>query len=65
MTREEAKDMAMSRDCHCVNGKDRDNNYNEVIDKIFDYHENKIEKLQNELTLYKTFDNLNSHNKQC
>lgn len=64
MTRKEAKNMSMSRDCHCVNGKDRDNNYNEVIDKIFDYHENKIEKLQKELTLYKTYNNLNLHNKQ-
>lgn len=36
MTREEAKKMAQSRDCHCVKGKDRDTNYAECIDKIFD-----------------------------
>ena len=39
MTREEAKKMAQSRDCHCINGKDRDTNYNSCIDKIFDWHE--------------------------
>ena len=43
MTRKEAKKMAQSRDCHCIEGKDRDNNYNECIDKVFDYFEsNKI-----------------------
>jgi len=39
MNREKAKKMAQSRDCHCIKGKDRDNNYNECIDKIFDYFE--------------------------
>jgi len=39
VTRQMAKEMAKSRDCHCVLGKDRDNNYNEVIDKIYDYFE--------------------------
>lgn len=45
MTREEAKNMAQSRDCRCVKGDDRDNNYVECIDKIFDYHESEIDKL--------------------
>ena len=45
MTREEAKKMAQSRDCSCVKGKDRDNNYVECIDKIFDWHESEIKKL--------------------
>ena len=45
MTREEAKEMARSRDCSCVHGKDRDNNYHTCIDKIFDWHESEVEKL--------------------
>lgn len=45
MTREEAKKMAQSRDCQCVKGKDRDNNYVECIDKIFDWHESEVKKL--------------------
>lgn len=45
MTREEAKKMALSRDCHCIKGKDRDNNYAECIDKIFDWHESEVKKL--------------------
>jgi hypothetical protein len=44
--------MARSRDCHCIKGKDRDNNYNECIDKIFDWHENEIKILtKNSLNL--------------
>lgn len=42
MTREDAKKMAMSRDCHCIKGVDRDNNYKECIDKIFDFLERKL-----------------------
>lgn len=45
MKREEAKLMAQSRDCKCVNGKDRDNNYDECIDKVFDYFEEKLHLL--------------------
>lgn len=41
MTREDAHIKCLSRDCKCVNGKDRDSNYHETIDKIFDYFENK------------------------
>jgi len=37
ITREQAKERAQSRDCSCVQGKDRDNNYNEVIDEVFDF----------------------------
>jgi hypothetical protein len=47
MTREEAKKLAMSRDCNCILGRDRDNNYNECVDKIFNYFEDKIKKLKN------------------
>lgn len=39
ITRQEAKEMARSRDCSCVLGKDRDNNFNQVIDKIYDHFE--------------------------
>lgn len=46
MTRKEAKEMAHSRDCHCIKGKERDNNYNECIDNIFDYFESELRKLQ-------------------
>jgi hypothetical protein len=45
MTRKEAKKMARSRDCSCVKGKDRDNNYDECIDKVFDWHERVVKKL--------------------
>lgn len=45
MTRKEAKKMAQSRDCSCVKGKDRDNNYTECIDKVFDWHERVVKKL--------------------
>ena len=47
MTRQEAKNKAMSRDCHCVKGKDRDNNYNSIIDELFDWHEKVVK--ENEL----------------
>ena len=43
MTRKEAKNMARSRDCKCIKGKDRDNNYAECIDKVFDWHERILE----------------------
>jgi hypothetical protein len=39
ITRQMAKDMAMSRDCSCVLGKDRDSNFDQVIDKVYDYFE--------------------------
>jgi len=45
MTRKEAKKMAQSRDCSCVKGKDRDNNYAECIDKVFDWHKRVVKKL--------------------
>jgi hypothetical protein len=45
MNRKLAKKKAMSRDCSCVKGKDRDNNYNNVIDEIFDWHEREVERL--------------------
>lgn len=44
ITREEAHTQCLSRDCHCVNGKDRDSNYHEIIDKVFDYFEAELEK---------------------
>tara|TARA_R100001244_G_scaffold109987_1_gene81374 strand:- start:99 stop:344 length:246 start_codon:yes stop_codon:yes gene_type:complete len=46
MNRKKAKKKAQSRDCSCVLGKDRDNNYNSVIDKVFDDHEAQIEELK-------------------
>lgn len=42
MNRELAKKKAQSRDCHCINGEDRDSNFNSVIDEVFDYFENKV-----------------------
>ena len=36
MNREQAKELAQSRDCSCVKGKDRDTNFNLIIDTIFD-----------------------------
>lgn len=39
ITREMAHEMCLSRDCNCVAGKDRDSNYHETIDKIFDQFE--------------------------
>lgn len=50
MNREQAKQMAVSRDCHCVEGSNRDNNFNEVIDKVFDYFESKEKTLIDFLT---------------
>lgn len=44
LTREVAKKRAMSRNCKCVAGKDRDSNFNETIDEVFDFFEEKIEK---------------------
>jgi hypothetical protein len=46
MTREEAKKMALSRDCHCIKGENRDSNYDECIDKVFDYFESELKKLR-------------------
>lgn len=31
--------MALSRDCKCVAGSERDSNYSECVDKIFDWFE--------------------------
>ncbi len=45
MNRELAKIKAMSRDCHCVKGRDRDTNYNSIIDEIFDWHKREVDKL--------------------
>ena len=39
ITRQMAKEMARSRDCHCVLGKDRDTNFDSVIDLIYDHFE--------------------------
>ena len=42
MNRELAKKKAQSRDCHCINGENRDSNFNSVIDEVFDYFENNV-----------------------
>jgi len=42
MSRKDAKKLACSRDCSCVKGKERDNNYNECVDKIYDYFDDKL-----------------------
>ena len=41
MTREESHKKCLSRDCHCVNGKDRDRNYHVAIDAIFNDFESR------------------------
>ena len=46
MNREEAKEMAMSRDCSCVKGKDRDSNYRVCIEEVFDYFESILIKIE-------------------
>jgi len=45
INREIAKSKAQSRYCHCVKGKDRDNNYDSVIDEVFDLHEKEVKNL--------------------
>lgn len=52
ITRQMAKEMARSRDCHCVLGKDRDSNFDLVIDQIYDYFEQyeRNKKLEQILT---------------
>jgi hypothetical protein len=52
ITRQMAKEMARSRDCHCVLGKDRDSNFDQVIDQIYDYFEQyeRNKKLEQILT---------------
>ncbi len=52
ITRQLAKEMARSRDCHCVLGKDRDSNFDLVIDQIYDYFEQyeRNKKLEQILT---------------
>ena len=42
MNREIAKKKAQSRDYHCINGENRDSNFNSVIDEVFDYFEEKV-----------------------
>jgi hypothetical protein len=51
MTREQAKEMALSRNCRCVEGKNRDSNYNECIDKVFDYFEKEVDSYEKKLAL--------------
>jgi len=46
LNRKELKEKAMSRDCSCVAGKDRDSNFNEVVDEICEYYENIIEQIE-------------------
>lgn len=53
ITRQEAKEMARSRDCHCVLGKDRDSNFEQVIDKIYDHFEQYERNKKLELILTK------------
>lgn len=52
ITRQIAKEMARSRDCHCVLGKDRDSNFDLVIDQIYDHFEQyeRNKKLEQILT---------------
>ena len=56
MTKEEAHKACLSRDCNCINGKDRDSNYHATIDLIY----KEIEQLQQQVAYWKL-----SFNKQC
>jgi hypothetical protein len=48
MNRKKAHKKCISRDCKCINGKDRDNNYHEIIDEIFYWVEKvKFESYKN------------------
>ena len=49
MTRHEAHEACLSRDCGCIAGKDRDNNYHETIDTIYA----QIAKLEQQVAYWK------------
>ena len=51
MKRAKYKKKAQSRDCSCIKGKNRDSNFNEVIDEICDKYEKKIKKLKTGLKI--------------
>jgi len=54
MEKSKAKKLARSRDCSCVLGKNRDNNYNEVIDMIYkDFKKEKKAIIKNIIHQYK------------
>ena len=42
ITREKAHIECLSRDCSCIEGRDRDSNYHETIDKIYDCFESRV-----------------------
>ena len=45
--------MARSRDCSCVNGKDRDNNYKEVLKLVYASFEKQMKKKDKLITKLK------------
>ena len=49
INRKKWKKKAQSRDCSCIKGKNRDSNFNEVIDELCDKYEKKIDKLERAL----------------
>ena len=46
MKRNQAKIKALSRDCNCVGGKNRDNNYNDIIDNVYDHFEKELHQVR-------------------
>ena len=62
MTRKEAHKECLSRDCSCVLGKDRDSNYHEIIDKIYDDFE-KMKDSINQIGLCEVCNNINDKKK--
>lgn len=53
MTKKEAHKECLSRDCSCVLGKDRDSNYHEIIDKIYDDFEKETAQLKKDRDYWK------------
>ena len=45
MTRKDAHKSCLDRDCSCIESKDRDNNYHETINKLYDDFEKKYGEL--------------------
>ena len=58
--RKKWKKKARSRDCSCVNGKDRDSNFNEVIDKLCDKFNKREKELQNKIKYLEKLLTMNS-----
>ena len=54
INREQAHNKANSRDCSCIKGIDRDTNYHETIDEVYDSFESQTCASCSELSTCKT-----------